>query len=219
VERSRTPWRKSRTFGDIYGGRLRRRMTDNIFERLHSLSPPGPLDDVPIVINENPSRDFVFPATARDVLERCREMPDATLGITHLWLRRVSGERFETRVPLAEFICGSGVRVIVLYPWRADLRMPFGSRRPSLAALSSFSKWTTDLRQIKGSWWLVWDAESARAYTLDYLLAHEIGHHLDWYRNRWTPANRSTTERRADSYAVQWDANKTIRTDAPAVTK
>jgi hypothetical protein len=126
---SRTPWRKSRTFGDIHGGRVNRRMTDNIFNRLHSIQRPSLHDILPIVREDNPSRDFVFPASSDMILARLSQLPsDDVAGITHLWLRR-----WDTSVtdqsPFGEFICGSGVRMIVIYAWPKDLRLRFGKRK------------------------------------------------------------------------------------------
>jgi uncharacterized FlgJ-related protein len=40
-------------------------------------------------------------------------------------------------------------------------------------------------------------------------LAHEIGHHVDWYSRHWSKANRKQTEEVADQYAAQWFANST----------
>jgi hypothetical protein len=180
------PWRKSRTFGDIYGGRHRRRITDGVFNRAHSIDPPGPLDDLPLVIEDNPSKDMVFPASAQRIVERIRALPPHhTIGITHLWLRRAKpGEREVGLVPFAEFICGSGVRMIVVYPWPSDLTLRFGISRPSL----------------------VWTAESLESWCLDHLVPYEIGHHLDWYRRNWSKANRRQVEAAAGSYAARWSS-------------
>lgn len=68
-------YRKSRKFGDIYGGRVRPRVPDNIFRRAHSLNPPGPLDQTPILIEDNPSRNFFFPLSAEESLEAVNALP------------------------------------------------------------------------------------------------------------------------------------------------
>jgi hypothetical protein len=81
--RNQTPWKKSRTFGNIHGGRHRRKMTDNIFKRLHSLSKPGLQDELPFLIEENPSRDFYFPISANEALEVLNGISSSQLrGIT-----------------------------------------------------------------------------------------------------------------------------------------
>ena len=164
------PWRRSRTFGDLYGGRVRRRNTDDIFERLHSLSPPGPLDQLPIVITENPSRDFVFPVEPDEVVARYRQRSaDDVSGITHLWFRRVSPHRFDAGLPFTDLVWGSGVRVVVIHPWRADLMLRLSTDRPKPAALRRYERWTADLRHVDGWWWLAWEADAARDFMLEHL--------------------------------------------------
>jgi hypothetical protein len=64
------PWRKSRTFGDIYGGRRWPKFADNIRLRLHSLPALSPGQAMPILIENNPSRDFCFPPTSRTATAR-----------------------------------------------------------------------------------------------------------------------------------------------------
>jgi hypothetical protein len=201
---SRTPWRKSRTFGDIHGGRVNRRMTDNIFNRLHSIQRPSLHDILPIVREDNPSRDFVFPASSDMILARLSQLPsDDVAGITHLWLRRWDGS-VTSQAPFGEFICGSGVRMIVIYAWPKDLRLRFGKRKPASKQLRAYAPWTTDLRCTDREWSLTWTPESLEDWCLNHLLLHEVGHHVDWYRNTWSAANGRQTEARADAYAAQW---------------
>lgn len=135
----KTPWKKSRTYGDIYGGRARRRMTDNIFYRAHSLQRPSDDEILPIVFQDNPSRDYFFPATAEEVLTAFEKLPDSHRdGITHIWLRRSGKNKINCDEPLAEFICGSGVRVIVLYAWPTDGVLFLGKRKPQAREISYF---------------------------------------------------------------------------------
>ena len=198
------PWRKSRTFGDIYGGRVRNRVTDQIFERTHSIDLPGPHDELPLVIADNASKHMVFPAPANKIVARVRSLPEQdTIGITHLWLRRAKPNE---RGTFAEFVCGSGVRMIVIYPWPSDLTLRFGRSRPPARKLREFAPWTEDLRSGHDGWSLVWTAESLESWCLDYLLLHEIGHHLDWYGRHWSKANSRQVEAAADSYAARWSS-------------
>ena len=92
---------------------MRPKLADRIFLRLHSLSPPNPGDPLPIVLRENPSRDYFFPVTPEDTLKAMRKLPsDHTSGITHLWFRRTRKKDGQSGThPLAEYICGSGVAV------------------------------------------------------------------------------------------------------------
>ena len=131
-------------------------MTDGIFNRAHSIERPGPHDDLPIVIEENPSRDMVFPTSADKITERIRVLPHQdTAGITHLWLRRAKpGEHESGNVPFAEFICGSGVRMIVVYPWPADLTLRFGRSppRPSNSESTPPGRQTSVAVRMGGRW-------------------------------------------------------------------
>ncbi|MDZ7734579.1 MAG: hypothetical protein U5R31_17180 [Acidimicrobiia bacterium] len=98
--------------------------------------------------------------------------------------------------------------MIVIYPWHADLLMPLGERKPEARVLRHYERWSSGLLTRHGEWFLAWSEDTARRYCLDYLVLHEVGHHLDWYRNRWSKAkaNRRRSEDRADSYAVLWSA-------------
>ena len=113
-----TPWKKSRTFGDVYGGRTYLKFADKVFNRAHSIERPGANDVLPIVLQDNPSRDFFFPLNADEVLAAIKGLPASHVaGITHVWLRRVKKSDYIEQVqPLAWFICGSGVRLITLFP-------------------------------------------------------------------------------------------------------
>lgn len=203
---SRTPWKKSRTYGDIYGGRQRRRNTDNIFNRLHSLSPPGPLDERPLVVQDNPSRNFVFPATGTRLLERPRALPgEDTEDITHLWLRKAPS-RDQNNVPFGDCVAGSGVVAIVVYPWPVDQHLRLGRTRPTAKTLRAFAPWSTDLRKIDRTWCLRWDREAIERYTLDHVLTEMVGYRVAWHRNQWSGTSGRRADAQAASYAARWSA-------------
>src|SRR5262245_5065897 len=83
LSRKQTAWRKSRKFGDVKGRRTEPKIADGILARAHALSRPGPLDKLPIIIFENPSKNFFFPIDPDDVLARLRRQPRAHVkGIT-----------------------------------------------------------------------------------------------------------------------------------------
>ena len=109
--RKSTAYRKSRKFGDVYGGRVRLRVPGGIFKRAHSLKPPGTHDELPILIEDNPSRKHFFPLSGDETVEALQALKNKYHnGITHVWLRRASEHMILTgKLPLAEFICGSGV--------------------------------------------------------------------------------------------------------------
>ncbi len=66
-----------------------------MFNRPHPIEPPGDPDELPVVIEDNPSKDMVFPASSQKIVERIRSLPEQhVVGITHLWMHRAKpGER------------------------------------------------------------------------------------------------------------------------------
>lgn len=206
-----TPWKKSRKYGDVYGGRTRPKLGDNVFKRAHSLDRPLPNDVLPLIIEENPSRDFFFPLSAQEVVEALRALPKEDYeGITHIWLRRVSkADFFDNSHPLATFICGSGVRVITLYPWPTNMLLPYGSKRPLNRTINEVERFGAEVKKIGKAWFSKWEMEGLRKYYIQTLLYHEVGHHVDWYYRHWTAANLKPTEEYADQYAIAKTATAT----------
>ena len=206
LTRKHTAWRKNRKLGDVMGGRRYPKVNDRVWGRVHSLAPPGPHDSVPIVIRDNPSRSFFFPVTPEDVLASLGQLPrDHVAALTHVWFRRIALTEYSSRSrPLAEFMCGSGVRAIVLYPWPRTLAQSLGSTRPSGRVLAHYSRWTSDLRSVRGVWQLRWQLEALRDFYLAYLLVHEVGHNVDWFRTHWSKANSRSREEAATGYALRW---------------
>jgi hypothetical protein len=211
MKRRQTAWKKSRTFGDVFGGRAKRKITDGVFRRAHSLNPPGPHDSPPIFIIDNPSRDFFFPLEREEIIEGLALLPRCDwCTITHIWQRRFRKADYEAaELPLAEFICGSGVRLIVLYPWPKNLSMPLGWKKPTRGTLKTFADYTTDLRRSGTSWYLQWTLEDAKRFCAERLLYREIGYHLDWYTRRWSKANCKAVDESAKQYAYE---RTTLRT-------
>lgn len=76
LNRKQTAWKKSRTFGDIMGGRMRLKLKDNIHKRLHSLQAPSRYEETPILMASNPSRDYFFPASPEEVRNALQKFPD-----------------------------------------------------------------------------------------------------------------------------------------------
>ena len=212
MERTRTPWKKSRTFGDIYGGRNRQRMTDNIFARLHGLQAPTATEHLPIFLVDNASRDFFFPINEQEICSvLATYVHEDQQGITHIWLRRAKTTEYRhDELPQAEFICGSGVRLITLYPWRCDLIQNFGVKKPSQKTAHIYSKFcSAPTKQVHGEWFLQWEMNELKNY-MSYVLLHEIGHHVDWYSRRWSNQNSKKMEEFADQYAFQKLSQKSL---------
>ncbi|VAW95818.1 hypothetical protein MNBD_GAMMA21-1555 [hydrothermal vent metagenome] len=205
MNRKLTAWKKSRKFGDIYGGRTKRRLEDNIFQRAHSLKRPNPGERLPILIEENPSKHFFFPISAEEANDALKSLPkrDYT-GITHIWLKRIKLSDYEDGLlPLAEFICGSGVRVIVLYPWPRTMVQNFGQKKPSQRMTNEYSKYHSIVKKVEGNWQCKWQLTHLRKFYIASLLYHEVGHHIDWYNRHWSKSNSKQLEDYADQYAIQ----------------
>ncbi|MBQ4809743.1 hypothetical protein J8M20_00260 [Pseudoalteromonas luteoviolacea] len=200
-----TPWKKSRTFGDIYGGRQRLRLNDNIFQRAHSLQKPSANENTPILIQDNPSKNFFFPISVYEAQVALTELPNNdAYGITHLWLRRLSNSEYKSGSrPLAEFICGSGVRVIILYPFPKSLKMELSTKKPAAKKVREIHRFCNQLQKDKDGWFIQWDLNALRKYYINSLLYHEVGHHVDWYSRHWSRANNKQVEEFANQYAIQ----------------
>jgi hypothetical protein len=203
MNRKYTAWKKNRRLGDVAGGRRTPKFEDHIIRREHSLKLPARGQETPILIEESPSRDFFFPVCSEDVLAYIRSLPTQDVsGITHIWLRcRKSRESLVAHRPLAEYVWGSGVRAIVLYPWPRDCMLRFSKRRPSARTLRAYSRWTRDLIRYRGVWCLRWSEQALHDFYLRGLVAHEVGHHRDPHRR--SQANARRQEETAEQYALE----------------
>src|SRR4051794_32588100 len=102
--RKETGWRKSRRFGDVFGGRTSPKSSALLYH-CHSLAAPGADQVTPILIEDNPSRDCFFPISVAEAARALEWLPKKhTSGITHLWLRRMRRSDLGTwDRPLAKF--------------------------------------------------------------------------------------------------------------------
>ncbi|MBI5531135.1 MAG: hypothetical protein HY898_00365 [Deltaproteobacteria bacterium] len=218
LNRKSTAWKKSRKLGDVFGGRKWPKLADKIFARCHSLKRPSKGEPTPILIEDNPSRDFFFPIRGVDALAAFEGLPNQDIqGITHLWLRRLKRADYESgSAPYAEFICGSGVRVVVLYPWPKDMMLRFGPDKPRRSVLRRYGPWCQDLVFEDGVWALRWNLDALRRFYVEHLLFHEVGHHVDSFRRRFTEANKTRVEEFADQYAIAWSAAGVLELRASA---
>ena len=162
-------------------------------------------------MQDNPSRDYFFPISVDEAEEALQALPKRDFdGITHIWLRRFKKTEYEKgELPLAEFICGSGVRVIILYPFPNSMLLTLGKLKPSNRKLKELEKWCCDIRRKNGNWVARWKLLALRKYYINSLLYHEVGHHVDWFNRHWSDANVKQTEEFADQYAIQKTANAT----------
>ncbi|MEO9635383.1 MAG: hypothetical protein ABJF89_00475 [Parasphingorhabdus sp.] len=206
-----TPWKKSRTYGDIHGGRMRRKFSDNIFKRAHSISRPDPDDVLPILMEENPSRDFFFPISGEEAIAALKALPKKDYdGITHVWLRRLKkADHIENIQPLAWFTAGSGVRMITLYPWAKDMMLSYGGKRPSNRQINEAKRYGAIIQKNGNDWVSKWTLEGLRKFYIQGILYHEVGHHIDFCYRHFSAANNKEVEEFADQYAYAKTANAT----------
>jgi len=182
-------------------------MSDNIFARAHSLQRPSPDQALPILIQDNPSRDFAFPVSADDFAQALQNLPEShRRGITHIWLRRAPMRTRKLDTPLAEFVCGSGVRVIVIYPWPTDGRMYIGHNKRLPQAIAQYLRFGASISCANRKWFVQFSEPNLKRFYVEHLFCHEVGHHVDWYNRNWSKANARQTEEFADQYAVKWGA-------------
>ena len=207
LTRKQTAWKKSRKFGDVKGGRMRPKLTDNIFNRQHNLQAPTDNQEIPIYIQDNPSRDFYFPVSIEEIKDFLKKLPqEHTEHLTHIWLRKMKKKEYEKEGSFQGcFICGSGINLIVLYPFPKDLKMNYGKNKPTKKTLSWYSAYKPLIKQEDGNWYLQWTKQSIKQYYLEGLLLHEIGHKMDSvYKRYWSQAYAQKAEQFADNYAYYW---------------
>jgi len=161
--------------------------------------------------------DFFFPLSVQDIRTTLDQLPAISRArLTHVWLRRIRKSDWEAqRKPFALFIAGSGVRLIVLYPWPRDLLLRFGPRKPPQKKLREYARWNPELIQDGPDWCLRWSEAALRLFYLEHLLLHEIGHHVDFFYRRWSKANHKQVEEFANQYAVEWSAVATTVLEGP----
>jgi hypothetical protein len=177
-------------------------LATKFFARAHSISRPSPRDELPIVIEDNPSRDFFFPLSGEEVVTALKTLPKRDYaGITHVWLRRgKKADYLDGMLPYATFSCGSGVRLITLYPFPRDLIQGFGRKRPSNMVFNDAKRFGGKMRQAGKLWQCEWTHDSLRRFYA-HILYHEVGHHADWYRRLWSKGNSQELEEAAEQYA------------------
>lgn len=149
-------------------------------------------------MKKNPSNFTVDP----------KKLPkEHTEHLTHIWLRKIKRIDYLKEDSLQGcFIVGSGVFLIILYPFPKDNRMIFSKKKPLQKSINYYKKYTSELKQDNdGYWYLQWNDDSIKRYYLENLLLHEIGHSIDsFYQRFWSKAANREKEIFADSYASFW---------------
>ena len=116
-----------------------------------AIKKPNATDTLPILLEDNPSRDFYYPLSGAETLEALKSLPKNDYeGITHIWLRRPKKQDYiEGKLPFAWFTCGSGVRAIVMFAWPKDLKISYGSKRPSNRIINELNKFDAKLEILR----------------------------------------------------------------------
>jgi hypothetical protein len=147
----------------------------------------------------------VTPEEVRTVLAQLPASDVARL--THVWFRRVSTRAYdEGNLPFAEFVRGSGVAAIILYPWPVDRLLYFGHQPVPPAVLRFYRPWAPALVSDERCPFLCFTVEGLRRFYLEHLLLHEVGHLVDSGRGARSRGRVRLAESFADDYAVQWSA-------------
>ncbi|MEO1514093.1 MAG: hypothetical protein AAFV95_03745 [Bacteroidota bacterium] len=200
-----TAWKKSRTFGDVKGGRKALKWYNSILHRMHNLEAPAKGTETPVYIQDNPSRDFYHPVSPEEIkafLSTFHEFQAQE--ISYIWLRKQSHKEYEKEDSLQGcYIWGENVRLIVLYSFPKDNKMSFGKRKPTAKILRWYQEYCTDLREEKDNWYLQWNEKDIKEYYLNGLLLHEIGHHVDKVY-KYGQASQAKAEKWADAYSFYW---------------
>lgn len=174
----KTPWKKSRTYGDNYGGASRRRDADDLRIRYHSLSEPSPFDTLPIFRVDNPSRSWFHPLNEDQVRYALERLPQEDHGdVTHVWLRRASSHRQIDGHWPSTSIYGRGVALVTLYPMPQSLEQNLGGQKPQPSCQRLYRKYGVVLQKIKGMWRAKWTLSEVRKYYLHNALFDAVSYH------------------------------------------
>ncbi|MEM7247608.1 MAG: hypothetical protein AAF533_19885 [Acidobacteriota bacterium] len=104
---------------------------------------------------------------------------------------------------LAEYVKGSGVHAIVVYPWRRDLRLCLGRREPKGRWARPHLEHGGQLVKSGGWWYAQHTTSTLRRFTIQHVLYHEVGHHVDRLSQRSrSRAKTHRTEEFADQFAI-----------------
>ena len=159
-----TSWKKNRKLGDIWGGRLRNKMEDNIFKRFHSFAKPSIFEEVPIILKENPSKNFFFPISIDDIHQTF-----LTEKYTHIWFRKVKQKDYELgKVDISEHITGSGVKLLIIYAFSKDLKLRYGFTKSQNRRKHLLEKFDAILKQDILGYYFQFTELNLKKYYLEF---------------------------------------------------
>lgn len=203
--RKETAWKKNREWGQLFGGRTRRRWTDNIVARLHTLQAPGEGAVLPIVMHDNPSSELYFPIEAHEYVAVLRALPPAaTAGITHIVLRRGAPLDRRARQPWCNYIQGRGVHALFVLPWTKARREYLPNGRPTGAFATELARFGGQFQRRGSKWFVQFSRDDLRAFALHCFLcivAHHAAHMSGTAQFSSTKANRRREGDRSIEFA------------------
>ena len=174
------------------------------------MKPPGPCDETPLKLEDNPSKGFFHPLSHDEIEQELKALPNKDWrSITHVWLKRVKRAEYENGdLPLAEFVCGSGVRAVILYPFPKSMKQVMGPRKPAQRLIRCYQTYQAQLIKEGDDWIFQWQMAGLKNFYAEQLLYHEIGHNIELYRGR------KFCEEFADQYAYARTNRRKIYYDA-----
>ena len=152
-------------------------------------------------IVDPPPRGYVYPCSIEDIRRILKELPA-------VFLQNVSTIHLCNQVKMnpgvdAHIYDGSYIRI---YPVPDKLRWNHGRKKPSPALAQERLEFGAYWRKMDGEWWLCWDKDTLKEYTLNHVFLHEIGHSLD---NHYYGTRRG--EKVAEAFAHRVGRNREIK--------
>jgi hypothetical protein len=196
-----TPWKKSRTYGDNYGGATGHRDSDNIRSRLHSFHAPSEFETLPIFRQDNPSREWFHPLSAENIHSALNALPSDYHGdVTHVWMRRNTTIRNQSNEYVSDAIYGSGVSLITVYPTRTNLIRRHGLQKPSQHCQRIYKKYGVEFNRKGTTWQTKWSIEGLRKFYLLEGLYGSVAFHSAYVWRDGQPNPLKARERREQAW-------------------
>jgi hypothetical protein len=146
-------------------------------------------------------KGYVYPCSIEDIRRILKELPS-------VFLQNVSAIHLCNQVKMnpgvdAHIYDGSYIRI---YPVPDKLRWNHGRKKPSPALAQERLEFGAYWQKMDGEWWLCWDKDTLKEYTLNHIFLHEIGHSLD---NHYYGTRRG--EKVAEAFAHRVGRNREIK--------
>ncbi len=155
-------------------------------------------------IVDPPPKGYVYPCSIEDIRKKLEELPASMLrNITVIHLCN----QVKMNADVDAHIYGdSHIRI---YPVPRRLRWGYGGRKPNPAFAQERLEFGAYWQKIDDGWFLCWDEDSLRDYTLNHVLLHEIGHSLDLVNH-----GTRRSEKIAEAFAHRVGKNHDIKRKA-----